>query len=50
MGYDCNGLYSYAIRQSMPTGVYVRRKMENSFRPEISEQYIDSYVWMDHLM
>ena len=49
VGYDCNGLYSYAIRQSMPTGVYVRRKMENSFRPEVSEKYID-YVWMDYLM
>ena len=34
----------------MPTGVYVRRKLENSFRPEVSEKYIDSYVWMDYLM
>ena len=50
MGYDCNGLYSYAIRQDMPTGVYVRRRFENSFRPEVSEKYIDSYVWMDYVM
>ena len=50
VGYDCNGLYSYAIRENMPTGVYVRRKFENSFRPEVSERYIDSYVWMDYLM
>ena len=50
VGYDCNGLYSYAIRQDMPTGVYVRRRFENSFRPEVSEKYIDSYVWMDYLM
>ena len=50
VGYDCNGLYSYTIRQNMPTGVYVRRKIKNSFRPEVSEKYIDSYVWMDYLM
>ena len=48
--YDCNGLYSYAIRQDMPTGVYVRRKFENSFCPEVSERYIDSYIWIDYLM
>ena len=50
LGYDCNGLYSYAIKQEMPTGVYVRRYADNSFRPEVSEKYIDSYVWMDYLM
>ena len=25
VGYNCNGLYSYAIKQKMPTGVFVRR-------------------------
>ena len=50
VGYDCNGLYSYAIKQQMPTGVYVRRKSSNNFRPEVSEKYIDSYVWMDYIM
>ena len=49
VGYDCNGLYSYAIKQLMPTGVYVRRNMDNNFRPEVSERYIDSYVWLDYL-
>ena len=34
----------------MPTGVYVRRKFSNNFRPEVSEKYIDSYVWMDYIM
>ena len=34
----------------MPTGVYVRRKIDNSFQPEVSKKYIDSYVWMDYLM
>ena len=50
MGYDCNGLYSYAIKQKMPTGVYIRRFEHNQFRPEVSEKYTDSYVWMDFLM
>ena len=50
VGYDCNGLYSYAIKQNMPTGVYVRRHPDNNFRPEISEKYMDSYVWMDYIM
>ena len=49
VGYDCNGLYSYAIKQNMPTGVYVRR-YPDSFKPETSEKYIDSYVWMDYIM
>ena len=50
VGYDCNSLYSYAIKQDMPTGVYVRRLSSTNFKPEVSEKYIDSYVWMDFLM
>ena len=34
----------------MPTGVYVGQIADNNFRPKVSEKYIDSYVWMDHLM
>ena len=50
VGYDCNGVNSYNIKQKMPTGVYIRRFEHNQFRPEVSEKYIDSYVWMDFLM
>ena len=50
VGYDCNGLYSYAIKQEMPTGVYVRRRTSTNFKPEVSEKYLDSYVWMDFIM
>ena len=50
VGSDYNGLYSYAIKQQMPTGIYVRRYAENNFRAELSERYIDSYVWMDYIM
>ena len=45
VGYDCNGLYSYAIKQDMPTRVYVRRMSSTNFKPEVSEKYIDSYGW-----
>ena len=34
----------------MPTGVYARRHPDNNFRPEISEKYMDSCVWMDYIM
>ena len=34
----------------MPTGLFVRRLEENQFKPETSEKYIDSYVWMDYIM
>ena len=50
VGYDCNGLYSYTIKQKMPTDLYIRRYADNKFKPEVSEKYIDPYVWMDYLM
>ena len=50
VGYDCNGLYSFALKQKMPSGVFVRRYHQNNFKPEVSERYIDSYVWLDYLM
>ena len=34
----------------MPTGLYITQQNENEFRPEVSEKYIDSYVWMDYIM
>ena len=47
--FDCNGLYSYAIKQLMSSGVYVRRLAENQFKPEVSEKYINTYVWLGYL-
>ena len=31
VGYHCNGLYSYIIKQNMSTCVYVRRNHDNKF-------------------
>ena len=50
VGCDCNGLYSYAIKQEMPTGVFIRRLSCANFKPVVSERYINSYVWMDFIM
>ena len=50
IGYDCNGLYSFGISQPMPTGNFVRRFESNNFRPEISQKYLSSFVWMDFIM
>ena len=47
VGYDCNGLYSYAIKHNMPTGVYIRRHPDNNFRPEILKNiWIHTYGWI----
>ena len=40
----------YILKQETPTVVYVRHKFSYNFRPEVSEKYIDSYVWMDYIM
>ena len=50
VGYDCNSLYSYAIRQEMLTGLYIIQTNKNDFRPEVNEKYIDSHVWMDYIV
>ena len=34
----------------MPIGLYITQHNENGFTPEVSEKYIDSYVWMDYIM
>ena len=33
IGYDANALYLWCLMQDMPTGLYVRRKVEDDFKP-----------------
>ena len=47
MGHDANGLYAYCIAQPMPTGCYVDRRAENSFKGELCHKYMDMFFWMD---
>jgi hypothetical protein len=43
VGFDANALYLHCIGQPMPTGPFVRRSLENEFKPPKSEQYLLSY-------
>ena len=47
IGFDANALYPYCIGQYMPTGAFVRRRLENDFKPEKKEKYMLAYYWLD---
>jgi len=50
-GYDCNGLYLWCLMQDMPTGWFVRRQVEDDFKPHKSHpQSRDAVEWMEWLM
>ena len=43
VGFDANALYLYCIGRPMPTGPFVRRRIENDFKPEKKEKYMLAY-------
>ncbi len=49
VGYDANALYLWALSQPMPTGIYVRRMVEDNFYPKLPQKYISMYFWMEYL-
>ncbi len=49
VGYDANALYLWAIGQEMPEGMFVTRKSENDFRPQIRDKYMQSFNWFTYL-
>ncbi|XP_046346617.2 uncharacterized protein LOC124127210 [Haliotis rufescens] len=49
VGYDANALYLWAIDQDMPTGPFIRRRVDNQFKPETRDRYMSMYYWMDWL-
>ena len=50
VGFDANALYLWALMQSMPTGVYVRRSDETNFRPTHAYYHGETAVqWLDWL-
>ena len=49
VGYDANALYLWAIDQSMPVGTFVRRKIDDGFKPQVKDKYLKMYQWMDWL-
>ena len=49
VGFDANALYLWSIGQDMPSGPFVRRKVENDFKPEKRDKYCLMYDWMDYM-
>lgn len=49
VGFDANALYLYCIGQPMPTGLFVRRRLEEGFKPEKRDKYMIAFHWLDWL-
>lgn len=48
-GFDANALYLYCIGKDMPTGPFVRRRLDKDFKPEKRDKYMSAYHWMNYL-
>jgi len=49
VGLDANSLYLFCIGMKMPTGGFIRRTLNNGFKPERREKYESMFHWMDWL-
>lgn len=49
VGFDANALYLWAIDQEMPTGAFIRRRLEDGFKPQKRDKYTMMYDWMEYL-
>ena len=49
LGFDANALYLWSIDQEMPTGSFIRRRLEGGFKPEKRDKFTMMYDWMDYL-
>jgi len=49
VGFDANALYLWSIDQQMPTGPFVRRRMEDRFKSKQRDRYTLMYDWMEYL-
>ena len=49
IGFDCNALYLYCLSARLPTNIFVRRKAETGFKPDVRDHYIKAYAWMQYL-
>ena len=50
VGWDAASLYLYCMSLDQPSGIFIRRKQENNFRPEVRDRYYSAYHWMDWLI
>ncbi len=49
LGYDANALYLWSIGQSMPEGIFVRRRAENFFKPEYRDHQLQAFHWLNYM-
>ena len=49
LGFDANALYLFSIDQDMPTGSFVRRRLENGFKPQKRDRFTMMFDWMQYL-
>ena len=50
IGLDANALYLYSFSLAMPVGCYIRRRAEDNFRIERSDQFMKEVDWLDYLV
>ena len=50
VGYDCNGLYLWALGIELPVLFPIRRFRETNFKPIVSWKHIEMYQWMNWIM
>ena len=50
IGWDAASLYLYCMSLDQPSGIFIRRKYENQFHPEIRDRYYSPFHWMDWMI
>ena len=50
VGWDAASLYLYCMSLEQPSGIFIRRRNENKFRPELRDKYVSAYHWMDWII
>ena len=46
-GFDCNGLYLWALGVELPVLFPIRRLEETNFKPEVSWRHLEMYQWLN---
>ena len=48
LGFDANALYPWSIDQEMPTGPFVRRRLDDAFKPRKRDRNAMMFDWMEY--
>ena len=49
IGFDANALYLHCLGKEMPVGSFVRRSLNDEFKPRKRDKYVLAYDWLDWL-